>query len=307
MPRSARHIIPGAVYHLISQLVDREWFITRESERSQYLSLLGRALSLTDWRCLSYGIMSNHLHLAMVAGIEPLASWMRRVHSPFADWMNRSHERIGVMFVRGPKDILIPPERVRFVIAYIHNNPVRAHLVNEAAASTWTSHRAYLGLSRAPSWLHVEEGLERSGFTERAQFDSFVRAAPELAREDEDDGDGFCGYEPEVEAIRVAPRRVVIDPVELVRVAAELVGLSVDEVRSRRKQHKHVRARQLTARCGDRLGLTGVEIATALQASPQCVSRILTAREHDEDRIAIDRVVRHFSETLDGSRLKVDK
>src|SRR5438067_2099143 len=104
MPRKRRVIVAGSVYHLISRFVDRDWFIRSELERDYYLQLLGPALETTDWRCLSYAIMSNHVHLAMVAGRDTLASWIRRVHSPFADWMNRSHERIGSIFVRGPKD-----------------------------------------------------------------------------------------------------------------------------------------------------------------------------------------------------------
>ena len=48
--RGARFNVPGAVYHVISRFVDRDWFIESEDERSLYLSLLGRALLESDWR-----------------------------------------------------------------------------------------------------------------------------------------------------------------------------------------------------------------------------------------------------------------
>jgi REP element-mobilizing transposase RayT len=299
MPRKPRHNAPGAVYHLISRFVDREWFITTESERSHYLELLGHALPRTDWRCLSYSIMSNHVHLGLVAGQDPLGSWIRRVHSPFADWMNRSHERIGVMFVRGPKDILVPPERVGRLFAYIHNNPVRAGVVNDPSHSTWTSHRAYVGLARAPAWLHVEEGLQRAGVRDAAQFDEYVRSRPEKPTDD----DITSGYEPELDVV-ATETAASIDPIELVRVAAEVLGLSVEDVHSRRKQHKHVRARRVVARCGDRLGLSGVDIAKALGTSQQCVSKILTTQDDDEtDRCVEVRVRQHFQvRAMHGSR-----
>src|SRR5574338_1050354 len=159
MSRQPRHFIPGTVYHLISRFVDRDWLIRREQERRDYLELLGRALTTSDWRCLAYAIMSNHLHLAMVAGAQLLDSWIRRVHSPFADAMNRAYARIGPMFVRGPKALTVEASGVGSVIAYIHNNPVRAKVVADASESSWTSHRAYLGLVRAPAWLSVREGL----------------------------------------------------------------------------------------------------------------------------------------------------
>ena len=64
--------------------------------------------------------------------------------------------------------------------AYVHNNPVRFGLVREASASTWTSHRAWMGLEPPPPWLAVDRGLLLSGFDSsadgRAQFDACVRA-----------------------------------------------------------------------------------------------------------------------------------
>ena len=95
-----------------SRFVDRDWFIQKEQERRDYLELLGRALNASDWRCLSYALMSNHIHLAMVAGADALDVWLRRVHSPFADLMNRAYGRIGPMFVRGPKSLLVPASGV---------------------------------------------------------------------------------------------------------------------------------------------------------------------------------------------------
>ena len=150
MPRKPRRNVPGFVYHLISRFVDHEWLITSEEERSEYLSSLGRALARTDWRCLAFGVMSNHIHLGVIAGHQPLDTWARRAHAPFADWMNKRHGRIGAMFVRGPTEYTVPRHRVRDLIAYIHNNPVRAGLVATAVESAWASHQAYVGRASRP-------------------------------------------------------------------------------------------------------------------------------------------------------------
>jgi hypothetical protein len=42
------------------------------------------------------------------------------------------------------------------LIRYVHNNPVRAGLVERASESGWSSHRAYLGLEACPPWLSTE-------------------------------------------------------------------------------------------------------------------------------------------------------
>ena len=89
--------------------------------------------------------MSNHIHVAMIAGAAPLESWAKRVHSPFATWMNRQRGRLGPLIADRPKDIAVPDDRVPHLIAYIHNNPVRAGIVERAVGSVWTSHLAYTG------------------------------------------------------------------------------------------------------------------------------------------------------------------
>lgn len=178
MPRKPRHTEPGTVYHLISRFVDRSWFFREDDERSYYLQLLGRALADSDWCSLGYALMSNHIHHAMVGGTDELHEWIRRVHSPFADWLNRKYRRIGTVFVRGPKQLAVDTDGVGRLLAYIHNNPVRAGLVSDAHQSNWTSHRAYLGFEPAPRWLRVGDGLALAGFHDPTTFDAFVRLHP---------------------------------------------------------------------------------------------------------------------------------
>lgn len=287
MSRHVRHFIVGTAYHLISRFVDRQWFISTEQEREHYLSLLGRALAMTDWRCLAYAIMSNHIHLAMIAGRDRLASWIRRVHSPFADSMNKAQDRIGGMFVRGPKDVLIPQERLPTLLAYIHNNPVRAGIAPDASCSSWTSHRAYIGAAPVPRWLNVDEGLQLSGGN-RVAFDALVRSAPSAI-----DGDKCDALTREFD-----PNDELLMPVSVesvVEIAAAEVGLSIDELRSRRKQPLHVLARRVVSRCGDRLGVSGVQIARGLCTTPQCVSKILARPAVDEtEMFLIERVLQQL-------------
>jgi hypothetical protein len=294
MPRVRRMIVPGVVYHLISRFVDRQWFITTDDERACYLRLLGRSLLMSDWRCLAFAVMSNHIHLALIAGRESLGSWTRRAHSPFADFMNMAHGRIGALFVRGPKSRPVAPERVGEVIAYIHNNPVRAGVVATAAASSWTSHQAYVGLVPAPTWLHVPDGLARAGFADPLDFDRWAadpaRAAGDRVSAEMVDRDPQLRGAPGTARTRTVP----VEAAAIVRLTAAALDLSLAEVRSPRKRRPEQRARQVAVRCATMAGLTGVEIASALGITQQGVSVI--ARRPDEngdmDRLARDVLAR---------------
>ena len=290
MTREPRQIEPGTVYHLISRFVDREWFIKREEERRLYLRLLGRALSTSDWRCLSFAIMSNHVHLGMIAGTQALDSWVRRVHAPFADAMNRTYDRIGAMFVRGPKALAVAPSRVGSLIAYIHNNPVRANLVQRASESTWTSHRAYLG-AHPRRWLHVGEGLRRAGFDDPFVFDRWV-ADP--SRHDFDVAhDLELTLQSEEDArLVISPRPA--EPESIVAATARELGIPLAQLRSRRRSSIEVVGRAAAVHCAERVGLSGAEIARALGITQQAASSI-RRRGVENDAVAIiDRVLRRI-------------
>lgn len=184
MARIARLTVPGVLHHVISRFVDREWFFESDRERGRYLRLLGKALAKSDWRCLAYCLMSNHIHLAMVGGELDFEVWTKGVNSPFALWLNDERGRLGPVFADRPAAYLVPRHREAEVIAYIHNNPVRAALAENARDSSWSSHRAYVGLAHGPKWLCVEEGLQRAGCAgDRDQFEMLVNGAADTVLE----------------------------------------------------------------------------------------------------------------------------
>jgi REP element-mobilizing transposase RayT len=173
---------PGAVYHFIARFVDSRWLIDSEHERRVYLQLLGEGLAKSDWRCFGYAIMSNHIHLALVAGEMKLASWLREVHRQFAQWTNARRDRIGAVFVRGPAMHWMRPEAAGRLLSYIHYNPVRAGVVGNPGDCDWTSHRTYVGTEEARPWLDTELGLELCGVRDGGELAALFAGAERVCK-----------------------------------------------------------------------------------------------------------------------------
>lgn len=286
MPRRPRYIQPGAIYHLISRFVDRDWFIASDAERAVYLRLLARHLQRSDWKCVAYAVMSNHIHLECVAGSQSLESWIRPVNSAFADWLNRTHERIGTIFVRGPKAILAPPDHARTLIAYIHNNPVRAGVVEHARDSTWTSHRYYVGLDHRPRWLDVDTGLELTGTSDAAAFDAMVEDpanAVEIPGVDTDDEDSIVQLDPELRAAAES----------IVTATASELAIPIAQLCSQRRGTLEVLGRRAAVRCAIKVGVTGANIARALCMSQQNASNLARRADADVTELA-NRILLHL-------------
>lgn len=203
MARGGGSAKPGNVYHLISRCVAKEYLIESSVERRTYLSLLGFMIERSDWRCFSYAVMSNHVHLGLVAGSAPLADWLRPTHTHFAQWINERRDRIGAVFVKGPNFITIVPQGVPHVIGYIHQNPVRAGVVDDPRDSDWTSHRAYVGLAPRPPWLDIDLGLELGGFANGSAFETWSRET-QVQRETLD---AFRARPPRKQRVRLSERQ----------------------------------------------------------------------------------------------------
>jgi len=304
--RIARLNVPGIVHHLIWRFVDRSWFFTDDDERAAYLKRLGRALDDSDWRCLGYAVMSNHVHMALIAGEEPLARWSRRVHTPFARWMNERHGRLGPLFSDRAKDHALASARTATLLAYIHNNPVRAGVAPRAEDSGWTSHRAYLGLADTPRWLHVAEGLRLAGFATGAELAAYTHA----------DAGVVDGAAVDAVARAVKPRGAVIvatpdestvplvmrpfarirpDPRAVVELACTMLGVPAADVRSRNRGPRFVEARRVIIHAGRLVGLTGADLASVLGISEQAVSKIA---RHSEAPAICERVVERIADHL---------
>jgi hypothetical protein len=160
---------------------------------------------------LGYALMSNHIHLVARAGFMPSATLMRSLHGGFAGWLNRRQGTLGPVFADRHRLIAAPHGAALRLLAYVHNNPVRAGQCTAAAESPWTSHRCYLNQADTPAWLAVNTGLALSGLAPtgegRQAFDEQVRRLSSAGKEPTLSSDDLC-------ALRAQLRRAV-GPVEV--------------------------------------------------------------------------------------------
>jgi REP element-mobilizing transposase RayT len=282
--RIARVTVPGAFHHVISRFVDRDWRFREERERERYLDYLGRALTESDWLCISYALMSNHIHLGLIAGKSPIGHLLKRVNAPFARWMNVRHERIGPLFAERPATWLIRSEYVAATVAYIHNNPVRARVVAHAGESTWTSYRAYTGAAAAPAWLGVDDGLR---LVDLATAD-FEPAMEQYRHSREDlaviQGAAHRRGAVEIGTPTLAPidvplvcrpyARIRPDPREVIAAVGEVLEILPTRFASRSTSGDCVHARRIAVHAALALGLSAADIGSALGITRSGASKL---------------------------------
>jgi hypothetical protein len=112
--------------------------------RDQIVSIIASSVPRSDALLLAYVVMTNHLHLVLRQGINPLAQFMHPVCRRTA---------LAVQSATGRKGhILERPFRDKPCLDPAHLNPCRANICDDPALYRWSSHLAYCSSSQAAQY-----------------------------------------------------------------------------------------------------------------------------------------------------------
>jgi REP element-mobilizing transposase RayT len=160
--------------------LERRRIFNSDAEKKDFLARLGETLARTGSQCLAWSLMSNHYHLLIRVGDQPLARLMSPLLGGYAGHYNRRHRRSGYVFQNRYKSILCDADAYLLeLVRYIHLNPLRADLAKNLGGLDrypWTGHATLMG-HRKQEWQSVTEVLSlfatRVG-TARRRYREFV-------------------------------------------------------------------------------------------------------------------------------------
>jgi len=165
MARKPRLHLPGALYHVILRGNARQNIFFTSGDRVYCYDLLAEGVRRFGYRVHAFCLMTNHIHLALQAGQEPLSRGMQNLAFRYTRHINSARKRAGHLFEGRYRAFLVDQDRYGLeLVRYIHLNPVRAGLVAEASEHPWSGHRAYLG-QETLAWLTTDWVLGQFGAT----------------------------------------------------------------------------------------------------------------------------------------------
>lgn len=154
MPRQARKKSETGVYHVILRGINRQTIFIDDEDRRYFLSILAHFIKVSGCELYAYCLMSNHIHLQIQEGLEPLGTTVKRITSKYVLWYNRKHERCGHLFQERFKSEPIETfEYFITVVRYIHQNPQKAYLQDKLDHPLWTSYWEFV---RTPRLVNVD-------------------------------------------------------------------------------------------------------------------------------------------------------
>lgn len=143
MPRLARKNLRSNYLHIIVQGIDRKYIFNSDRLKKEYKSILKRNLNKTNINMLAYCIMDNHAHMLIYSEkIEEITKLMQRTNTSYV----RLYNRVGYVFRDRYYTQPITTEKQLFnCLAYIHNNPVKAHIIEKLGQYKYSSYLEYIG------------------------------------------------------------------------------------------------------------------------------------------------------------------
>lgn len=182
MPRAKREDYKGAWHHVMNRGIRKNKVFLAERHCSKFLEIVGEAVDRYKLEVHVYSLMPNHYHLLVRSQLGNLSRCMRHINGTYTLWLNKIQKWDGPIFRGRFKSQLVEDEEyLRILMAYIHLNPITAHLVRRLDSDAWTSHRAYIGRDSTPPWLTTKVMLDL--FSSKSRLHEFVRSVHKKAVE----------------------------------------------------------------------------------------------------------------------------
>lgn len=154
MPRVARKDLNSPFLHVMVQGVNKEYIFKKDSYIKEYLKIINELKQNYNFTFIAYCIMNNHAHfLIYVEDINEFGKFMQKVNLKYSNMYNKKENRCGVLFRNRYKtEPITDIKYLKNCIKYIHENPVKAGIVQKNEDYKYSSYKDYMnnsGLSQS--------------------------------------------------------------------------------------------------------------------------------------------------------------
>jgi len=192
MARKPRIFVPHGNFHVYCRVSRGEPVFEDRCEAEHWVTTLRETVRLHRLKVLAWCLMSNHYHLVLRSGREPLWRAMARIQRRTSWHFNRCAGVKGRLWQsRYQAKLILDQAYFDQAVAYVHLNPVAAGIVSDPADYRWCGHNELIGRS-APSLIDVAEALvcygdnlpeSRRAYLEQVKFVQEARSHTESVRE----------------------------------------------------------------------------------------------------------------------------
>jgi len=145
LARLQRKYSKTGYYHIMLRGNERKKIFCDEEDRQKFIEIIQKKKIATDILLYAYCLMDNHVHMVLRDDKNEISTIMKGIATSYAMYFNNKYGRVGHMFQNRFKSEAIEDDAYLIeVIRYIHNNPVKACIVENPAQYKWSSYQHYI-------------------------------------------------------------------------------------------------------------------------------------------------------------------
>ena len=179
MSRRARELSESGFYHIMFRGINHQNIFEEATDYTYMLDTVGKAKAEEEFKLQAYCLMTNHVHLLIQENqMGDVSLIMKKILTKYAMYFNRKYGRSGALIGARYKSKSVEPDAYFIsLIAYIHQNPVRAGIVERPEDYAYSSYQDYCGrrggivdtavargLISFKDWLELHNGTVENHF-----------------------------------------------------------------------------------------------------------------------------------------------
>ena len=147
MPRIARVVLPGELYHVTQRGNYRQKVFFDDQDRVVYLKYLEKYALKYELKIYAFCLMDNHVHLIVSPCHDKSMAFVFRVtHQKYSLYLNKRLKEFGHRWQSRFYSCLLLGDHIQRALRYVERNPVRAGIANNPWQYAWSSARAHVGI-----------------------------------------------------------------------------------------------------------------------------------------------------------------
>jgi len=149
MSRLARTISGSGVYHVLFRGVNQQNIFEENADYEKLKETISKVKEDLNFEIYAYCFMSNHVHIVLKEkNTGDISLIMKRILTKYARWYNIKYGRSGALIANRYKSVPVEiDEYFLHLIRYIHQNPIKAGIVDKVENYCYGSYSEYLDKS----------------------------------------------------------------------------------------------------------------------------------------------------------------
>ena len=147
MSRAARTMSRSGVYHILFRGVNQQNIFEEKADYEKLKEAIIKVKEEMEFEIYAYCLMSNHVHMVLKEKeVGDISLIMKRILTKYARWYNIKYGRSGALIANRYKSIPVEVDEYFIpLIRYIHQNSIRAGIVESLEEYPHSSYIEYVG------------------------------------------------------------------------------------------------------------------------------------------------------------------